>query len=113
MQGASAVKNRKTIALRGYIYAKVGKSKEAHEVLSTLEAVSHERYVPPYATALVHAGLGQHDSALDWLERACDAHDVHWVFPPVDPKWDRFRDDVRFTDLLRRCGFTTKALPAG
>jgi len=67
MQGASAVKNRKTIALRGYIYAKVGKSKEAHEVLSTLEAVSHERYVPPYATALVHAGLGQHDSALDWL----------------------------------------------
>jgi tetratricopeptide (TPR) repeat protein len=104
--------NSKAIALRGYICAKVGKTKEAHEVLSTLEAVSRERYVPPYATALVHVGLGQHDSALDWLERAYDAHDVHWVFPPVDPKWDPLRADVHFADLLRRCGFTTPALPA-
>jgi len=74
--------------------------------------VSRERYVPPYATALVHAGLGQHDLALDWLKRAYDAHDVHWVFPPVDPKWDPFRADVHFADLLRRCSFTTPALPA-
>ena len=104
--------NSKAIALRGYICAKLGKTKEAHEVLSTLEAVSRERYVPPYATALVHVGLGQHDSALDWLERAYDAHDVHWVFPPVDPKWDTLRADVHFADLLRRCAFTTPALPA-
>jgi len=104
--------NSKAIALRGYICAKLGKTKEAHEVLSTLEAVSRERYVPPYATALVHVGLGQHDSALDWLERAYDAHDVHGVFLPVDPKWDPFRADIRFADLLRRCGFTTPALPA-
>jgi len=31
---------------------------EAREVLNPLEAVSRERYVPPYAMALVHAGLG-------------------------------------------------------
>jgi TolB-like protein/Flp pilus assembly protein TadD len=104
--------NSKAIALRGYICAKLGKTKEAHEVLSTLEAVSRERYVPPYATALVHVGLGQHDTALDWLERAYDAHDVHWVFTPVDPKWDPFRGDVHFADLIKRCGFTTPALPA-
>lgn len=97
--------NSKAIALRGYIYAKLGKTKEAHEVLSTLEAVSRERYVPPYATALVQLGLGQHDSALDWLERAYDVHDVHLVFLPVDPKWDAFRADGRFLALLRRCDF--------
>jgi TolB-like protein/Flp pilus assembly protein TadD len=104
--------NSKAMALRGYICAKLGKTKEAHEVLGTLEAVSRERYVPPYATALVHVGLGQHDAALDWLERAYDAHDVHWVFTPVDPKWDPFRGDVHFADLIKRCGFTTPALPA-
>src|SRR5260370_25020269 len=87
---------------RGCICAKLGKTKEVHEVLSTLEALSPERYVPPYATALVHVGLGQHDSALDWLERAYDAHGV---FVPVDPKWDSFRADEHFADLLRRCGF--------
>ena len=85
--------NSKAIGLRGYIYAKQGKTIEAHEVLSTLEAVSRERYIPPYATALVHVGLGHHELALDWLGRAHDAHDVHWVFPPVDPKWDPLRAD--------------------
>jgi TolB-like protein/Flp pilus assembly protein TadD len=104
--------NSKAMALRGYICAKLGKTKEAHEVLGTLEAVSRERYVPPYATALVHVGLGQPDAALDWLERAYDAHDVHWVFTPLDPKWDPFRGDVHFADLIKRCGFTTPALPA-
>jgi len=105
--------NSKAMTLRGYIFAKVGKTKEAHEVLSTLEALSRERYVPPYATALVYLGLGQRDSALDWLERAYEAHDAHLVFPPEDPKRDLFRADTRFANLLKRCGFPTpKPQPA-
>ena len=100
--------NSKAISIRGYICARLGKTTEAHEVLNTLDAVSRERYVPPYATALVYLGLGQHDSALQWLERAYDAHDVHLVFPPVDPKWDPLRTDHRFADLLRRCGFISR-----
>ena len=56
-------------------------------------------------SALVYLGLGQHDSALQWLERAYDAHDVHLVFPPVDPKWDPLRAEGRFADLLRRCAY--------
>jgi serine/threonine-protein kinase len=79
---------------------------EAREVLNTLEAVSRERYVPPYATALVHAGLGEQDQALDWLDRAYDAHDVHLVLLPIDPKWDAFRLNTRFLSLIKRCGFT-------
>jgi DNA-binding winged helix-turn-helix (wHTH) protein/tetratricopeptide (TPR) repeat protein len=98
--------NSKVVALRGYLLAKLGRTDEAREVLNTLEAVSHERYVPPYAMALVHAGLGQRDPALDWLERAYEARDVHLIFLPVDPKWDTFRSDVRFLALLKRCGFT-------
>jgi TolB-like protein/Flp pilus assembly protein TadD len=100
--------NSKAISIRGYICARLGKMKEAQEVLNTLEAVSRERYVPPYATALVYLGLGQHDFALQWLERAYDAHDVHLAFPPVDPKWDPLRGDRRFADLLSRCGFTSR-----
>jgi len=98
--------NSKVIALRGYLFAKLGRTDDAREVLNTLEAVSRERYVPPYAMALVHAGLGQRHPALEWLERAYDARDVHLIFLPVDPKWDAFRTDARFLALLRRCGFT-------
>ena len=57
--------NSKVIGLRGYILAKVGRIAEAREVLSTLEVVSQERYVPPYSNALVHAGLREGKTALD------------------------------------------------
>ena len=50
--------NSKAISLRGYIVAKQGRSHEAREVLKALEAVSRDHFVPPYAMALVHAGLG-------------------------------------------------------
>ena len=50
--------NSKPISLRGYLLAKSGRASEAREVLRRLEADAGERYVPPYAMALVHAGLG-------------------------------------------------------
>jgi tetratricopeptide (TPR) repeat protein len=101
--------NSKSIALRGYLLAKIGRAEEAREVLNTLEALSRERYVPPYAMALVSGALGQHNQALDWLDRAYDAHDVHLVLIGVDPKWDVFRSNGRFLALIRRCGFTARA----
>ena len=97
--------NSKVIGLRGYLLATLGRAGEAREVLNTLEAVARERYVPPYATALVHAGLGQHDLALEWLDRAYQAHDVHLALIGVDPKWDAVRADSRFVAMLDRCGF--------
>ena len=75
-------------------------------MLKTLEAVSRERYVPPYATALVHAGLGEPDAAFEWLEHAYNAHDVHLALLPVDPKWDPFRADARFLALIENCAFS-------
>ena len=94
--------NSKSIAMRGYLFAKLGRTGEAREVLKTLEAVSLERYVPPYATALVHAGLGEADAAFEWLERALNARDVHLVFLPVDPKWDLLRTDAVSCDHRSR-----------
>jgi DNA-binding winged helix-turn-helix (wHTH) protein/tetratricopeptide (TPR) repeat protein len=104
--GRLSVSNSKVIALKGYLFAKLGRTHQAREVLNTLEAVSRERYVPPYAAALVHAGLGEREAALECLERAYEARDVHLIFLPVDPKWDAFRSHVRFLALFRRCGFT-------
>jgi TolB-like protein/Flp pilus assembly protein TadD len=98
--------NSKAISLRGYLFAKSGRVNEAREVLNTLEAMARERYIPPYAMALVHAGLGEREKALEWLERAVEVRDVHMCFPPIDPKWDPFRSDPRFQALLRRCGFS-------
>ena len=65
--------------------------------------------MPPYAMALVHAGLGEPDAVFARLDEAYDARDVHLVFLPVDPRWDPYRDDPRFRALLERCGFTWAA----
>jgi TolB-like protein len=104
---ASAGGNTKMISLRGYILAKMGRRGEAEHVVSTLEAISHERYVPPYALALVHAGLGHRERALDWLQHAYSVRDVHLIWLPMDPKWDEFRTEPIFLRLLERCGFRT------
>ena len=39
-----------------------------------LEAISAKRtYVDAYSVALVYVGLGQHDNAIDWLDKAAKA----------------------------------------
>ena len=72
--------NSKVIALRGYVFARTGRREEAQNVLQTLLSIAKERYVPPYAMAIVHAGLGEFELALQWLERCYDARDVHLIF---------------------------------
>jgi TolB-like protein/DNA-binding winged helix-turn-helix (wHTH) protein/Flp pilus assembly protein TadD len=97
--------NSKPVSLRGYLLAKAGRSAEAREVISMLEAASQERYVPPASIALILAGLDDRERVFEWLDRAYDARDVHLIYLPVDPKWDAYRRDARFAALLTRCGF--------
>jgi TolB-like protein/DNA-binding winged helix-turn-helix (wHTH) protein/Tfp pilus assembly protein PilF len=105
--------NSKTISLRGYILAKLGRTNEAESVLRALQSIAREKYVPPYAMALVHAGLDQRDLAFDWLDRAIDARDVHLVWLTQDAKWNPFREDPRFRGLVERCNFMRTAKTSG
>jgi len=104
--------NSKTLSLRGYILGRMGQTGAARGVLQALEATSQERYIPPYAMALVHLGLDERDAAFASLERAYAVRDVHLIYLPVDAKWDPYRNDPRFVALLAHCGFTTRA-PGG
>jgi TolB-like protein/Flp pilus assembly protein TadD len=103
--GRFSGQNSKTVALRGYVLARAGRTAEAREVLKTLQTAARDRYVPPYAVALVHAGLGERDAVFECLARAYAARDVHLIFLLVDAKWDDYRQDPRFAALLTRCGF--------
>lgn len=103
--------NSKALSLRAYILAKTGQADEARSMLRTLETASKTKYVPPYAMALINAGLEQRESAFVWLERAYDARDMHLIYLPVDPKWDSYRADPRFEALIARCGFRRTASP--
>ena len=97
------------LSLRGYILAKMGRTTDAEQVLNTLNGIAGDRYVPPYAMALVHAGLGQTDQAFALLDKAVDERDVHLAWLVRDPKWDPFRADPRFLRLVARCNFMRTA----
>jgi serine/threonine-protein kinase len=103
--------NSKVISLRGYLFAKSGRTSEALEVLTTLETIARGHYVPPYAMAQVHLGLGDWDQAMQWLERAYEVRDVHLILLPVDPKWNPCRGNARFVSLVDRCHFLPAYLP--
>ena len=89
-------------AFLGYALAKSGKEAEARSVLGGLLKSSAEGY----HIALIYNGLGQHDEALTWLERACAQRNKGIVFLKVEPKWNNLRSDPRFQDLLRRVGLS-------
>lgn len=103
--------NSKPLSLRGYILARQGRVNESTDVLAMLEQASRHRYLPPYATALVQAGLNDDAAVFASLDRAFLARDVHLVFLTVDPKWDRLRDDARFRSLIARCNFLSRGNP--
>lgn len=99
--------NSKPLSVRGYVLAQAGQAAAARDILDALEDAAHSRYIPPYAMALICAGLGEGDATITWLERAHKVRDVHMIFLPVDPKWDEWRGDRRFRALLDRCGFVS------
>jgi hypothetical protein len=77
---------------------------EALETLGKLKRLAKERYVTPYGVALVHAGLGEKDQALVWLDRALEDRS-HWlVWLKLDPRLDTLRSDHRFRSLLLAVG---------
>jgi len=93
------------LAYQGHVLGQIGRRDEAEQIITTMDQIAQNRFVPPYAFALVHAGLGDREAVFQWLERAYEMRDAVMVFLPVDPRWDSLRSDKRFQDLLRRCGF--------
>ena len=73
------------------------------QVLHQLDSLSRTQYVTAYAVALVHAALGQRDSAFVWLNKAVEER-THWLRLNRDRRWDPIRSDPRFAAIARRVG---------
>lgn len=97
--------NTEASSLMGYTYALSGNKKQAEKVLGELKKLSKQKYVPASNIALIYAGLGETDQALDWLEKAYDERDVHVTFLKTVSHWDSIRKEPRFTSLLQRASF--------
>jgi TolB-like protein/Tfp pilus assembly protein PilF len=72
LEQAVRVSGRNTlwVGQLGQAYAMAGQPDKARALLDELHRRAATSYVSPYHFAYVHTGLGEHDTALDWLERA-------------------------------------------
>ena len=75
---------------------------QARKILAQLKDEGTRSYVSPYLIAGVHAGLGEKDQALVWLEKASGEQDIGLRALNRDPTFDSLHSDPRFIDLLRR-----------
>ena len=88
----------------GHALAVAGRRAEARAVLEGLTQLSSSRYVSPYSVALVHAGLGDRDQALAWLDKAYAERSDYMPYLGLEPMLDSLRSDPRFDALVRRVG---------
>jgi len=84
--------------------AVAGEQTRARQILGELVQLSSQKYVSPYFLSGIYLGLGQHDRAIDYLEKAYEERS-HWLlYLHIDPSMDSLRSNPGFQDLLRRVG---------
>jgi TolB-like protein len=86
-----------------HAFAAAGNRAGAEGILHDLERRSKDRYVSPYVLATIYAGLGEKDTAFQFLEKAYDEKSLDFAWNlKVDLRIDNLRSDPRFQDLARR-----------
>jgi TolB-like protein/Flp pilus assembly protein TadD len=92
----------------GYLLGRTGRSAEARRILESLVQEDQQGMSRAYAIALVHAGLGEKEAALDWLEKAYARRDSSLPYLKVEIRLEPLQSHPRFVALLRRMGLTAK-----
>jgi eukaryotic-like serine/threonine-protein kinase len=87
------------ISYLGYANARLGKSREARQMIAQLERVSKRQYVSSYFIAIIYLGLGELDRTFEWLEKAYEERSGFMAFINVEPMLDALRGDPRFKAL--------------
>jgi eukaryotic-like serine/threonine-protein kinase len=91
-------------AALGHAYAVSGLMGALRHQLSELKQLSAHRYVAPLDIASIFARLGEHEQALEWLEKAYQDRFSLLPWLKLDPRFDSLHSDSRFVTLLKKIG---------
>ena len=94
--------NPEVTANLAHAYAVSGRTREARHTLADLLDRSKKTYVSPFDIAIVYTGLGDHDQAFAWLDKAYDERTRPMLSLKVNPRLDPLRSDPRFAILMQR-----------
>ncbi len=85
-----------------YGYARVGRTADATAVVANLLASG--AHLPPFHMALAYVGLGDHEEAFGWLERAREQREPWLTTLNIDRAFEPLRGDPRFQEIVRAMG---------
>ncbi|HWY71748.1 MAG TPA: winged helix-turn-helix domain-containing protein [Terriglobales bacterium] len=88
----------------GHLYAVMGRRGDARTALQKLLRQTNVAYISPYQFALIHAGLGEKDKAIENLERAHAERSLSPASFRFDPRLENLRTEPRFRDFARSAG---------
>jgi serine/threonine-protein kinase len=91
-----------TLAAMGANHGLAGRKPEARKLLEELQERAKTAYVPAFCFAWVYIGLGEEDTAFDYLERTVEERTPLIVHLVNEPAYDRVRGNPRFQALLRK-----------
>jgi eukaryotic-like serine/threonine-protein kinase len=101
------------LGMLGYGYGVAANDESARGILGRLTELAAAQYVAPISYALIFIGLGDHDAAFEWLNKAATAHDSLVCYLDVMPCYDPLRHDARFPALRRRMGLESDQSDTG
>jgi DNA-binding SARP family transcriptional activator/Flp pilus assembly protein TadD len=88
----------------GYAYAVAGDRKAARQLLREFDEAAAEQHRYAYEAAVIYAGLGELEHALDRLGDALGARSGWMPYLAVDPRLDPLRGDARYVAIERTLG---------
>ncbi len=88
----------------GYAYGASGQRAKAQKIIQELNELSKQRYVSPFAIAVIYAGLGDQDDAVTWLEKAYAERSDVMVILKVYPWLNGLHANPRFIKLQEQVG---------
>jgi tetratricopeptide (TPR) repeat protein len=86
----------------GHALAAVQDRREAERVAAALETLRGEKGLFAYELGVIHAALGERDTAFEWLSRAVQERSGWVAYLGVDPRIDVLHADPRFRRLTAR-----------
>jgi TolB-like protein/tetratricopeptide (TPR) repeat protein len=97
------------LARIGFAYAIAGRTREAEAILAEIDARAAVEHVALMNIGKIHLALGDHERALDLLERALEEErDPEVAQAAASPFWSPLRDHPRFRAVLARMNLTPR-----
>ena len=86
----------------GVAYAKLGRARDAEQIVQRFKDLRKTQYVLSYRFASLYAALAERDEAFAELETAFEEQDWQLQRIKVDPFMDPLRGDARFKAMLKK-----------